>query len=162
MNCHTEDDMERIVQRRFLIIIVTGLLAAVVLSACGQAPQASGKDTGTSSQAMAPMAWLPKAVQDAPTRVGSAYQFAVANPDALKNVPCYCGCGAVGHTSNLSCYVQERKPGGEIVFADHALGCSHCVDISQDVMRMTGAGESPAAIRAAIVATYSKFGPGNQ
>ena len=38
MNCHTEDDMERIVQRRFLIIIVTGLLAAVVLPACGQAP----------------------------------------------------------------------------------------------------------------------------
>ena len=41
-------------------------------------------------------------------------------------------------------------------------GCSLCVDITQDVMRMTGEGKAPAASRADIVAAYSKFGPANQ
>src|SRR5512135_115647 len=96
---------------------------------------------------IAPMNMLPTQMQNAPTRVREAYQFAVANPDALKNVPCYCGCGAMGHTSNLSCYIKDRKPDGQIEFEEHALGCSLCVDITQDVMRMTGEGKSQQDIR---------------
>lgn len=107
---------------------------------------------------MAPLSQLPAKMQNAPTRVREAYQFAIANPDALKNVPCYCGCGAIGHTSNYACYYNEAKQS----FDEHALGCSVCVDITQDVMRLTREGKSPAAIRAFIVATYSQFGPPNQ
>jgi hypothetical protein len=97
-------------------------------------------------------------MQNSPTRVREAYQFAVANLDALKNVPCYCGCGAIGHTSNYACYFNETKQS----FDDHALGCSVCVDIAQEVMKLTRDGKSPPDIRAAIVATYSQFGPPNQ
>lgn len=111
---------------------------------------------------MAPMNMLPAQMQNAPTKVREAYQFAVANPDALKNVPCYCGCGAMGHTSNYSCYVKESKSNGTTVFDEHALGCSLCVDISQDVMQMTRDGRAPPDIRASILSTYSKFGPPNQ
>lgn len=111
---------------------------------------------------MAPMNMLPKEMQNAPQTVRESYQFAVANPDALKNVPCYCGCGGVGHTSNYSCYVKEAKADGTVVFDQHALGCSLCVDISQDVMRMTRDGRAPPEIRAEILSTYSKFGPANQ
>lgn len=111
---------------------------------------------------MAPMSALPKEMQNAPTTVRESYQFAVANPDALKNVPCYCGCGGIGHTSNYSCYVKEAKADGTVVFDQHALGCSLCVDISQDVMRMTKDGRTPPDIRAAILSTYSKYGPANQ
>jgi hypothetical protein len=109
-----------------------------------------------------PVSALPKEVQIAPARVRAAYQFALSNPGALKNVPCYCGCGAMGHTSNLSCYIKERKTDGTVVYDDHALGCSICVDIAQDVMRMTGEGKSPAQVRDTIVSTYSQFGPANQ
>jgi hypothetical protein len=105
---------------------------------------------------------LPAKMQNAPTRVRAAYQFAVANPDALKNVPCYCGCGAIGHTSNYSCYVKASQADGTPVFDEHALGCSICVDISQDVMRLSREGKSPGEIRAFIVSTYSQFGPPNQ
>ncbi len=108
------------------------------------------------------MSTLPAEMQNAPTRVREAYQFAVANPDALKNVPCYCGCGAMGHTSNYSCYVKESKADGTIVFDAHALGCSLCVDITQDVMRSTRDGRAPPEIRASIISTYSQFGPPNQ
>jgi hypothetical protein len=144
-------------RRSFALVTVLWVVAGVLLSGC-----AAPKQTSTSTLAMAPMSGMPKEVQAAPARVRSAYQFAVANPDALKNVPCYCGCGAMGHTSNLSCYIKERKADGQIVFDNHALGCSLCVDISQDVMRMTGEGKSPQDIHTAILAAYSKFGPPNQ
>jgi hypothetical protein len=110
---------------------------------------------------MAPMSQMPDEVQKAPTMVREAYQFAVSNPETLTNVPCYCGCGAVGHTSNYSCYVKENKPSSEVVFDQHALGCSICVDITQDVMKMTKAGKPPQEIRAAIVKTFSQYGPSN-
>jgi len=111
---------------------------------------------------MAPVSQMPSAVQKAPTRVHEAYRFAVANPDLLKHIPCYCGCGAMGHTSNYACYVKEVKPDGSVNFDDHALGCSLCVDITQDARRMLDEGKSPQDIRAAIVANYSQFGPPNQ
>lgn len=111
---------------------------------------------------LAPASALPREMQAAPAAVRTAYQFAVANPDALANVPCYCGCGAIGHKSNLACYVKEFGADGKPVFDDHALGCSICVDIATDVMMMTAEGKSPAAIRQQIVDVYSKFGPANQ
>jgi hypothetical protein len=137
--------------------MVVWLVAGVLLAGCTTPNQNS-----TSTLAMAPVSGMPKEVQAAPARVLAAYQFAVAHPDALKSVPCYCGCGAMGHTSNLACYVKERKADGQIVFDNHALGCSLCVDISQDVMRMTAEGKSPQEIRTAIQAAYAKFGPPNQ
>ena len=51
---------------------------------------------------------------------------------------------------------------GTPVFDNHALGCSLCVDITQDARRMLDEGKSAQDIRAAIVADYSQFGPPNQ
>ena len=121
----------------------------------------STKNSSAQALKMAPMDQMPAAVQKAPTNVREAYQFAVANPDALKNVPCYCGCGAVGHTSNDSCYVEVVKSSGEIVFDTHALGCGICVDIAQDVMKYTSQGKNPQEIRTAIDQTFSQYGPSN-
>jgi hypothetical protein len=111
---------------------------------------------------MASVSDLPHQMQTAPVRVREAYQFAVANPDALKNVPCYCGCGSIGHTSNYACYVKDHNADGTLAFDDHALGCSVCVDIAQDVMRLSRDGKSSGDIRSFIVNTYSRFGPPNQ
>ena len=138
-----------------LLILVVILMAGLVLAACSPA-------SGENAAKLAPVSDLPPAMQEAPQRVRTVYQFAAANPEALENVPCYCGCGAIGHHSNLACFVKEIGPDGKPVFDDHAMGCSICVDIAQDVMRMTAEGREPAAIRADIVATYSKFGPSNQ
>jgi len=110
---------------------------------------------------MAPMADMPVSVQSAPVTVREAYQFAVANPEALKNVPCFCGCVSAGHTSNYSCYVKEVKPSGQVVFDTHALGCSLCVDITQGVMKLSRQEKSPQEIRASIDQTFSQYGPSN-
>jgi len=125
-----------------------------ILTAC------SGTSANQNAK-MPAMSQMPEEVQKAPTTVREAYQFAVSNPDALKNVPCYCGCVAVGHTSNYSCYVKEVKPSGEVVFDQHALGCSICVDITQDVIHMTKDGKPPQEILAAIDKTYAQYGPSN-
>ena len=106
-----------------------------------------------------PLSMLPDYVLTAPDRVREAYQFAAAHPEALTHQPCYCGCGAMGHTSNLSCYVQEVAADGTVIFDDHAAGCGICVDITQDVMRLWAEGWSPARIRDYVDSRYSPFGP---
>ncbi len=143
--------MNRYISIVMLIIVLSPFLLTV---GCAASPAHDLK--------MASMNMLPTQMQNAPTKVREAYQFAVANPDALKNVPCYCGCGSMGHTSNYSCYVKEAKADGTTVFDNHALGCSLCVDITQDVMRMTKDNKAPPEIHAAILSTYNKFGPANQ
>src|SRR5450759_2633232 len=107
------------------------------------------------------MSQMPSEVRSAPAVVQQAYQFAAANPQLMKQVPCYCGCGAAGHTSNYSCYVKEVKPSGDVVVDQHALGCSICVDIAPDVMKMTRDSKSPKEIRTVIDQTYSQYGPSN-
>jgi hypothetical protein len=70
---------------------------------------------------LAPLADMPDFVQQAPPNVQEAYRFAVANPDILTKMPCYCGCGGVGHTSNLDCYVKAFNADGSVAeFDNHA------------------------------------------
>lgn len=102
---------------------------------------------------------LPVFLKAAPPRVRDAYRFAIANPHALEQIPCYCGCGAMGHTSNLSCYISSGGAEGAVAYDEHANGCGICVDITQDVMRLTQAGQSTWAIRTYVDAQYSPFGP---
>jgi len=141
---------------RFLlgsILMILGLLT----TAC------SGSPTSKLSHPyeMAPMTDMPIEVQSAPQVVQAAYQFAAANPEVLNQLPCYCGCGSMGHTSNYSCYVAGENADGSLAFDNHALGCSICVDITQDAMRMLDDGKPVTEIRAYIDQTYSAFGPSN-
>jgi hypothetical protein len=98
------------------------LLASVLVLLLATTGCTSNTTPASSNVKLAPTSVLPARMQNAPTTVREAYQFAIANPDLLKQVPCYCGCNAVGHTSNYACYVKEAKPDGTIVFDDHALG----------------------------------------
>ena len=98
--------------------------------------------SGGHNYEMAVMPDMPMTMQQAPVRVQEAYQFAVANPEVAQAIPCYCGCGAMGHTSNYSCFVAEEAVDGTLAFDEHALGCGICVDIAQDTMRLLEEGKS--------------------
>lgn len=135
------------------------LLATLLLVASLLVAGCSG--TGNNAYEMAPMADMPTEVQSAPKVVSEAYRFAVANPDVLTKLPCYCGCGGMGHTSNYSCYVAGENADGLLNFDNHALGCSICVDITQDAMRMLDEGKTLSEIRVYVDQTYSQFGPSN-
>ena len=104
---------------------------------------------------------MPAEVKSAPVTVKQAYQFAVANHDILTQIPCYCGCGAIGHTSNYSCYVSNVDVQGRVSFDTHALGCSICVDITRDTMRLLQEGKVVLEINAYIDRTYSQYGSSN-
>ncbi len=130
----------------FGVSLLPFLVLAVSLGGCSRGKSMEG---------------MPAEVQAAPRVVQDAYAFAAAQPEVLTQVPCYCGCGAIGHTSNNACYVSEVDAAGMITYDLHALGCSICVDITRDTMRMLDEGRSVAKIRAQIDATYSAFGPSN-
>jgi hypothetical protein len=144
------------ISRTLFFSLMIGLVVLTVLPACST--QSSSGDIHLN---MASMDLMPAEVQAAPVIVQEAYQFNVANPEIMKEIPCYCGCGNIGHTSNYDCYVSEVDAAGNITFDNHALGCSICVDITQDVMRMLKDGKTPQEARASIDATYSKYGPSN-
>lgn len=59
---------------------------------------------------------LPADIAKAPNEVREAYRFAIANRETLRYIPCYCGCGEQGHTSNASCYFKDNSTPERPVF----------------------------------------------
>ncbi len=130
-------------------ILALILLAGTALAGCG-----GGHDMGMADESM-----LPEFAHSAPTAVQEAYLFAISHPEDLAHQPCYCGCGSMGHESNLGCFIEEIAQDATITFDTHAMGCGICVDIAQDTMRMTAEGKSPAEIRQFVDGRYARFGP---
>lgn len=142
---------------RLLLFVSIALLLLAATTACG----GDSQEASATDLKMAPLSELTTEVQTAPPSVQQAYQFAVANPEVLSEIPCYCGCGPMGHDSNHACYVSGEKNDGSPIFDGHALGCSICVDITQDTMRLLAQGKPVPEIRAYVDDTYSQYGPSN-
>jgi hypothetical protein len=119
-------------------------LLAAGLGSCAGAPEMEG---------------MPADIAAAPRVVREAYVFAAAHPEVLTQIPCYCGCGSIGHTSNYACYVSDVAADGTVTYDSHALGCSICVDITRDTERLLDEGRSLTEVRAEIDGTYSALGP---
>ncbi len=91
--------------------LAKGFLAAgVILAGCGRFEAAEHR------YKLAPENILPADIAKAPAEVREAYRFAIANRDTLKYIPCYCGCGSDGHTSNASCYFKDNSNAVKPVF----------------------------------------------
>jgi hypothetical protein len=144
----------RMIKSKFIFVKLIPILLSTTLSACSGSKQQTDLN-------MAPMSGMPAEIQSAPVSVQQAYQFAVGNPDVMQQIPCYCGCGSIGHTSNYSCYVSSVDSKGAITYDNHALGCSLCVDITQDTMRQLKDGKTVQEIKANVDSAYSKYGTSN-
>jgi hypothetical protein len=138
-------------RRLSLLLVILSLILSGALSACS-----AGSEHAFS---MAPIGNMPADVQSASLKVQQAYQFAYANPGVAMHIPCYCGCKALGHESNYFCYVSSVDVDGVITYDAHAIGCSICVDITQDTMRMLQQGKSVPEIKTYIDQTYTKYDP---
>jgi hypothetical protein len=66
-----------------------------------------------------PRGELPSFARKAGPRVAEVYRYAAAHGDVLQYIPCFCGCGHIGHRSNADCYVAERFPDGRITYTSH-------------------------------------------
>ena len=141
---------------KIISVLVLLPIISTIITGCSNGSASSQADLK-----MASMEEMPDGVKSAPTVVQQAYQFAAANPDVMKHIPCYCGCDDIGHTSNYACYISGEDGRGHLTYDTHALGCSICVDITQDVMRLLKQGKPVTEIKTYIDQTYSQYGPSN-
>ncbi|MDF1515221.1 MAG: PCYCGC motif-containing (lipo)protein [Anaerolineae bacterium] len=136
-----------------IAVLVSALIVLVIVfSGC-----VDGKTT-EAGLSMAPLSDMPSEIRQTSVKVQQAYQFNLANPDIMQEIPCYCGCGAVGHKSNFNCYAKINAD-GSMSFDGHALGCSICVDITHDTMRLIEEEHSIPEIQTYVDAQYSRYGP---
>ena len=62
---------------------------------------------------------LPSFARKGGPEVEEVYRYAAEHGELLAYIPCFCGCGAIGHRHNADCYVAERHPDGAITFTNH-------------------------------------------
>jgi hypothetical protein len=89
----------------------------------------------------------------------AAYAYALHNPHVIQWFPCYCGCGGMGHRSNLDCYLKPTSD-GSIAFEEHASYCDICVQITLRARDLIAQGTSLHDARAAIDAEFAGSVPG--
>ncbi len=54
--------------------------------------------------------------------VSEVYRFAASEDGKiLEWMPCYCGCGGIGHQHNRHCYIK-RAAAGTVTFTSHGAG----------------------------------------
>jgi hypothetical protein len=100
----------------------------------------------------------PDFVRQLPKDGQAAYAFALARPDVLQWLPCYCGCAAMDHRSNLDCFFKRRDMPGSFAYEEHASYCDVCIDTANLAMRMLTQNASMAEIRAAVDASFGGNG----
>ena len=92
--------------------LTRGLLALGTITVAG----CRGFEAAEHRYKLAPESILPADIAKAPAQVREAYRFAILNRDTLRYIPCYCGCGSDGHTSNASCYFKDNSTPANPVF----------------------------------------------
>jgi hypothetical protein len=57
---------------------------------------------------------FPDYVLNSSDKVQETYIMASTYPEVVAQVPCYCGCKADGHKSNLDCFVHKMGDGNAV------------------------------------------------
>jgi hypothetical protein len=84
-----------------------------------------------------------------------AHIFAADHPEVASYIPCYCGCGNMGHKNNADCFVEGRDKQGRVTsWVPHGAACAVCIDIAVESMQMRNSGASVMAIRKQIQSEY--------
>ncbi len=82
-------------------------------------------------------------------RILHAYKIAVAEPEVLKAVPCYCSCATIGHKSLYNCFIDDYGR-----FTDHGAYCNICINEATESYNLFKKGKSLKEIRQWIDAKY--------
>ena len=139
-------------------------VAATPAGNAGQSGAMASGAMGPGAMDVAP-AWADEAWAHRPAFTGvtaateAAYHYAVYHPQAIQWMPCYCGCAAMDHRSNLDCYIKPMT-GGNVTFEEHASYCDLCVQITLKTKELLAQGASLGGARAAIDALYAGDVPG--
>lgn len=110
----------RLRRRRQARIVAAAVVALGIVA--GVAYQVADHRNRGRAYALAPDSALSPRIQQASAEIREAYRFALTNRQVLSHIPCFCGCGAEGHTSNASCYIRAVRADGSVEFDDMSLG----------------------------------------
>ena len=92
-----------------------------------------------------------------------AHIFAADHPEVASYIPCYCGCGSMGHKNNADCFVEARDKQGKVTSGvPHGAACAVCIDIAVESMKMRNSGASVTAIRKQIQSEYRPRFPSSE
>ena len=147
----------QISRRSVLAVAVGGLVLA---TGCGGAAASAAGETAPAGARRPVSVPLPPYARAEPA--AEAYRFAVARPDLLRAVPCYCGCERQGHVNNLDCFVAGFAADGRPTYDPHGAGCGTCVAIALETKRLAGQDIPPAEIRRTIDAKFGGGRPGTR
>lgn len=109
-------------------LAVTALILIALIALAGlqltrprpqQAASPAGKERPTQ---IAGAGQMPTWLLTADRSVVDDYVWASSHLAELQYIPCYCGCGSVGHTDNYSCYFKRDRSGKITGYDDHAIG----------------------------------------
>jgi len=136
-----------------------GVIGIIVLGIIGVYFLSSG-DSGEKAMEETQQVVFPDYAKQNP-RVLNAYKVAVAEPQLLKAIPCYCGCREVrtqqfpqGHKSLYNCYRDD-----EGAFTNHGAYCTICINEALESYSMLQEGKTLKEIREAIDSKYQgKYG----
>ncbi|MBW6517357.1 MAG: PCYCGC domain-containing protein [ANME-2 cluster archaeon] len=85
-----------------------------------------------------------------------AYGYTLKNPEVVEKIPCYCGCGGMGHKSLKNCFISD-----EGVYSSHASNCDICVGEVIRIKNLFDSGMYISEIKDVIDGEYSRYGPNN-
>lgn len=152
----------------FALLLVSGPAFAACSSSRAMAPEGGSAATMATRNDDMPMAGASVAWTGRPAYVRAnaateeAYAFAIQHPQIVGWMPCFCGCEAMDHGSNLDCYFKPGQPGDKPVFEEHASFCDICVDITLKTKQLDAQGKSLREIRQIIDQTFGGSAPGTR
>lgn len=85
-----------------------------------------------------------------------AYGYTLKNPEVVEKIPCYCGCGGMGHKSLKNCFISD-----EGVYSSHASNCDICVGEVIRIKNLFDSGMYISEIKEVIDGEYRRYGPNN-
>ena len=85
-----------------------------------------------------------------------AYGYTLKNPEVVEKIPCYCGCGGMGHKSLKNCFISDAG-----VYSSHASNCDICVGEVIRIKNLFDSGMYISEIKRIIDDEYRSYGPDN-
>lgn len=149
--------------KRVHSILITGLVAILLLSACGGKDSASSHSHGLDSEkyeTTASINVMPELLSVYTDNTQASYAAVGEIEDILKELKCYCGCmdNEKLHDSLHRCFIAEKNDKG-VKWTDHGAQCGTCLAELQDAKRMKDEGKSIEEIRTFIDNKYEGTTP---
>ncbi|MEC0309330.1 PCYCGC motif-containing (lipo)protein [Paenibacillus lautus] len=88
------------------------------------------------------------------------YNAAILHASHLAFMPCFCGCGDAGHSSNLNCYYAQEDD-GRLTPTTHAKFCQTCLDVTNMYLSGRQQGLNMKEIRQSVDQAYQGIEPTN-